>query len=140
MAMWWPEVALFKIASGVKGSWPSSKEFPPLAHTPRIAPCQKDSPICKPNCKPITWHRTVSGITDRHGVDKIGQLEGTLSYCFGGSSLQESHCHTPRQSNCGAAHPLPQYLRGFRRGIVTHAAHGLRYFALWIAQNFRHIA
>jgi hypothetical protein len=37
--------------------------------------------FCKPNCKPTTRHRTVSGITRRHRQRKIGEPEHTLSYC-----------------------------------------------------------
>jgi hypothetical protein len=46
-------------------------------------PASRPSPmkaICKPNCKPTTRHRTVSGITGRHRHGKIGKLERTFSY------------------------------------------------------------
>ena len=53
------------------------------------APTKADRPIpimplkrvCKPNCKPTTRHRTVSGIIGRHRHGKIGELDRTLSYC-----------------------------------------------------------
>ena len=51
-----------------------------LARCPLDRPSRKDAPICKPNCKPTTRHRTVSKITSRHRHGKIGELERTLSY------------------------------------------------------------
>src|SRR5882724_6157163 len=36
--------------------------------------------VCKPNCKPTTRHRTVSGIIGRHRHGKIYEPERTLSY------------------------------------------------------------
>ena len=51
-----------------------------MAHTPRVARCREDSQICKPNCKPTTRHRPVSGNTSEHRWLRNAKRKHTFSY------------------------------------------------------------